>query len=228
MKKEKDIAAVTGILWDLDNTLYASSDTVYDTFNNAVARAAIAWGIDIDFETARAMARQSFLETRFSALHFIERYDIPFPELHYLIDGFLDHTTVDTCRHTTDMFARVGGDHALITHAGRPWALNVLDRLGLRPWFPDERIFGFENYDFQSKAKSRRPFEMALSSINRNPGDVAMVEDTVENLRVPHEMGMTTILVHHGDTPADIPDFVDIHCDNAAELLKRLHSRASG
>lgn len=224
----KDLIGIEGILWDLDNTLYAANQEIYDSFNMAVARAALECGLDMPLDQAQRMAWESYERHRYSGLVFVEEYKIPFPQLHKSIDRFLDHTIVAPCGATESLFARTSCDHALITHSGRPWALGVLSRIGLKPWFPDERIFAFENYDFESKARSRRPFEMALGVLNRNPQDVIMVEDTVENLRVPHEMGMRTVFLHHGSKPVELPDYVDHHCDNARTLLEKIYSSASG
>ncbi len=223
-----DLIDIKGILWDLDNTLYPETQAVYDGFNAAVARAVLTLGVDLSLEEAMTLAARSFKESRHSCLVFIEKYNIPFDSLHPLLDQYLDHSVVGVCRETESVFSKTVHDHALITHASRNWAINVLNHLGLKKWFPDEQVFGFENYDFESKARSRRPFEMALSSINRNPQDVMMVEDTIENLRVPHEMGMTTVLVHHGQAPEDIPGYVDFHCNDARALLGRFYSSASG
>lgn len=218
---EHDLSAIKGILWDLDNTLYPSTQAVYDCFNRAIAQAAIDYGVELSIEEASMLALRSFQENRYSGLVFIEKYNVPFAQLHLMTDTYLDHSVVGICAETENIFSKTVHDHALITHASRNWAINVLERLGLKKWFPDEQVFAFENYDFQSKAKSRKPFELALSSINRNPQDVMMVEDTVENLRVPHEMGMKTVLVHHGQIPDDLPDYVDIHCKDARTLLGR-------
>ncbi|MBI2234651.1 MAG: haloacid dehalogenase [Micavibrio aeruginosavorus] len=224
----KDLGGIQGILWDLDNTLYAANQRIYDSFNLAVARAALECGLDMPLDQAQRMAWESYERHRYSGLIFVEEYNIPFADLHKAIDPFLDHTMVERCGITESLFAQTACDHVLITHSGRPWTLNVLSRIGLRPWFPDDRIFAFENYDFESKARSRRPFDMALGVINRNPQDVLMVEDTVENLRVPHEMGMTTVFLHHGSKPRDLPDYVDHQCDNARVLLETIYSSASG
>lgn len=218
---------IRGILWDLDNTLYRCTQEIHDTFNTAIARAALQLGVNLPFDQACAVAHESFLKTRYSGAVFVENYNISPHDLHSMSVDFLDHTLVSRCNDTVDMFGKHGHPHALITHAARPWAQRILDRLGLRGWFPEDRIFAFENYNFESKARSQRPFEMALSSINLDPENVLMVEDTIENLQIPKRMGMTTVFVHHGDTPADIPDFVDFACRNACDVLGLLHSSAS-
>lgn len=219
---KKTLPLPQGILWDLDNTLYRLDDTVERAVNLAVARAAIALGADLSLDEATILAHQSWLKYRHSAREFITRYNIAFADIHHETDRMLSGTLVEKCHITRDLFASTGLDHALITHAARPWALRTLDHLELKPWFPDAQIFAYENFDFQSKAKSRKPFEMALASINQNPGNVLMVEDTFENLRVPQEMGMTTIYLHHGQVKLDLPDYVDFSFANAKELLTQI------
>ncbi len=218
--------ALTGALWDLDNTLYRLDVAMEKAFNLAIARAVIEWGVDMAMPDAVALAEESYARHRYSGLEFMLRFNIPNRDLHTLTDKHLDYTVVKKCDETRDLFAHAAtAAHALITHSARPWALNVLERLELKPYFPDHQVFAFENYDFQSKAESRKPFEMALSSINRNPSDVMMVEDTLENLRIPHEMGMVTVYLHHGRPVHDLPDFVT-HCTaNARDLLNTAYGQ---
>lgn len=212
-----------GVLWDLDNTLYRLDDAIEHAVNLAVARAAINLGADLPLDEAKKLAHQSWLEHRHSAHYFIERYGFTMPDIHHETDRMLAGTLVEKCHETRDLFGRIDLSHALITHAARPWALRTLDHLELKPWFPDPQIFAYEDFDFESKARSRRSFEQALGAINQNPHDVLMVEDTVDNLRVPHEMGMTTIILHHGQVKDDYPPYVDFAFTNARELLARLN-----
>ena len=77
-----------------------------------------------------------------------------------------------------------------------------------------------EDYDFESKSESRRSFEEALEKLGCAPENAVMVEDLVKNLKIPHEMGMKTVLIHHGKPPEEIPDFVDYHCNSALNVLE--------
>ncbi len=220
---KQEWSSIQGILWDLDNTLYRLDKAVEDAFNLAIAKAAIGHGVDLSLDEALALSRESFRIHRYSGYEFINRYNIAQRDMHFMTDSHLDRGLVKKCEQTCDLFSHHSFDHALITHSARPWATDIIDRLGLRPWFPDHRVFAYENYDFESKAKSRRPFEMALSSINQNPEDTVMVEDTLENLKIPHEMGMKTVFLHHGRIPDGVlPDFVDHHCANAREFLETM------
>jgi len=213
-----------GILWDLDNTLYRLDDTMERAINLAVARAVVNLGADVEVEEAMKLAHQSWIEHRFSAHYFIERYGFKLADIHHETDRMLAGTLVQKCHETRDLFGRLDIAHALITHAARPWALRTLEHLELRPWFPDAQVFAYEDFDFESKARSTRSFNDALAVIGREAKDSLMVEDTVENLRVPHEMGMTTILLHHGQKKDEYPPYVDFTFSNARELLGTLVS----
>lgn len=208
-----------GILWDLDNTLYRLDDTIEQAVNLAVAKAAINLGADVPVEEAMSLAHQSWLEHRHSAHYFIEHYGFTLADIHHETDRMLAGTLVQKCHETRELFGSLSLSHALITHAARPWALRTLEHLELRPWFPDQQIFAYEDFEFESKAQSRRSFTTALAAINMTAKDSMMVEDTIDNLRVPHEMGMTTILLHHGQKKEQYPDFVDYTFTNARELL---------
>lgn len=221
MKKEWN--SIYGILWDLDNTLYRLDKAIEEGFHLAIAKAAIEHGADLSLDEAMNISRESFIKHRYSGHEFMLRYSISQHDIHFMTDKHLDRGLVQKCEETCDLFSRGALDHALITHSARPWATEIIARLGLKPWFPDHRVFAFENYDFESKAKSYRPFEMALSSINRDPEETMMVEDTLENLKIPHKMGMTTVYLHHGRAmDGGFPDFVDYHCANARELLETM------
>lgn len=215
-----------GILWDLDNTLYRLDDAIERAVNLAVAKAAIALGADIPVEEAMKKAHESWLTHRHSANYFMERYGLTLAAIHHETDRMLAGTLVQKCHETRDLFSQVNLAHALITHAARPWALRTLDHLELKPYFPDAQIFAYEDFDFESKARSRRSFEKALTAINHSAANVLMVEDTVENLRVPHEMGMTTIILHHGQKKDEYPSYVDFTFTNAPELLGALVTAA--
>jgi FMN phosphatase YigB (HAD superfamily) len=77
----------------------------------------------------------------------------------------------------------------------------------------------FESYNFERKAVSKKPFEMALEKLRLEPNQTIMVEDLQENLKIPKDMGMVTVYITHGLKPESVPSHVDLCCDNAADLL---------
>lgn len=217
-------SSLKGMIWDLDNTLYRFNAPLEKEFNRAIAHAALEWGVDLTPEEAIAIAEESWITHRYSAFEFMLRYNIPQADLHHLTDKHLDDQYIQKCDLTCNLFSRGSEKHALITHSARPWALKILKRLELDPWFPDPQVFAYEDYAFESKAKSRKPFEVALESINHNACDTVMVEDTLENLKIPHEMGIMTVYLHHGRPVDELPSFVDYHTDNVRDLLDTVYA----
>jgi len=68
------LRGLTGMLWDLDNTLYRLDELLSDSFNIAISRAALDAGLPLSFEDAVAMARTSYEKTGYSGRYFVEQY----------------------------------------------------------------------------------------------------------------------------------------------------------
>ena len=81
----------------------------------------------------------------------------------------------------------------------------------------------------QRKSESRAPFQMALDLLDLPSSQALVVEDMADNLRIPYEMGLATVLVHYGRPPEPMPGHVQIDCNNAAEFLRLMEDyKASG
>ena len=217
-----DLRHIRGIIWDLDNTLYRFDDALIEAFHIAMARAALDNGLVMDLHTAVALARRSFAEHGQSSKIFTNDYGISFAAIHHGFHHHINEKLITACNDTHAQFERLDMRHVLITHASKEWALRVLQHIGLAPWFPPERVFGLECHDFKRKDSSRAPFESALKALGLKAANVMMVEDTLQNLRIPHEMGMTTVFLHHGQEPENIPPFAQLSCANAIEILDLL------
>lgn len=215
-----DFRHIRGIIWDLDNTLYRFDDALIHGFHVAMAQAAIDSGLVMNLNTAVDIARRSYAEHGQSGYTFTHTYGIPFADIHHGFHHYINEKLIAACSETRSRFERLDAAHALITHASKEWARRVLRHIALDPWFPEERIFGLECNDFARKDNSRAPFAAALNVLGLKPENVMMVEDTLQNLRIPHEMGMTTVFLHHGQEPDGLPEFVRFSCANSIEMLK--------
>lgn len=220
---QHDLRHIRGAVWDLDNTLYRFDAALVEAFHISMARAALDNGLVMDLHTAVALARRSFAEHGQSSLIFTRDYGISFPAIHHGFHHHIDEKMIVACADTRAAFEKTGLKHALITHASKEWARRVLAHLGLSAWFPEERIFGLECNNFARKDESRAPFEAALKALGLKAGETMMVEDTLHNLRIPHGMGMTTVFLHHGQQPEDLPGFVKMSFSNSLEILNNFH-----
>ena len=219
---DRRLAAIRGIVWDLDNTLYRIDGIHARFFHTAMARAAIEFGVDMDLETAVAVADKSFLDHGFSGRTFIRAHGVDCEWLHHRFHEMIDETVIERSLELIDLFRTTDLKHAIITHGSRAWALRVLHRLGLSEWFGEGSVLGMEDYGYARKADSAQPFIQAMNALALEPEQLMFVEDTALNLRVAHELGMATVLIHHGRMPADCPPYIDQCFDDALMLMRRL------
>jgi putative hydrolase of the HAD superfamily len=220
---ESIFSNLKGIIWDLDNTLYRLDDAMAHAFNLSVARAAIAGGgLDMTFEEAASIAAKSYEDHGYSGRVFIEEYGISRNHLHFEYYGYLDETVIEKSKKVNELFTELDLHHTLVTHSPMGWAERVLEHLELRKFFPDDHIFPFESYDFKPKSEDRKAFNTAINKLSFPVEEVAVVEDLIPNLRIPHEMGINTILIHHGKVPDSIPDYVAYACNNVLEVLQKV------
>ena len=213
------LKTLTGMLWDLDNTLYRLDELLSDTFNVAISKAAIDAGLPLSFEDAVAMARTSYEKTGYSGRYFVEQYGLDRNALHFAFHDHLDEKVIAVSLELQAQLDRASLSHALITHGARGWAMRVLAHIGLRHHFPEDRVFALEDMGYEKKHESPRPFIAGLRALNMDPRHVVMMEDLAENLVIPHRMGMGTVWLHHGRVPDVVPSHVDFTCANAVEFM---------
>ena len=63
---------------------------------------------------------------------------------------------------------------------------------------------------------------MALEKINMLPEHVLFIEDTIENLKIPHSMGIHTVFIDHCKKQGELPEYVDFTYNSALDVLLEL------
>ncbi|PJB72264.1 MAG: hypothetical protein CO093_03340 [Alphaproteobacteria bacterium CG_4_9_14_3_um_filter_47_13] len=217
--KREDLQQFDGIIWDLDNTLYRFEGDFEQLCHIAAAKAALKGGLDMSHEQALALCLESYEIFGHSYHLFIERYDIDRTQIHIDFHSFMDKKLIRKSLDLVTIFETTPFDHILVTHASREWATRALLQIGLKDFFPDTHIIPIEDINFMRKSDSRVPFERALTLLNLPPEKVVVVEDIAANLHIPKKMGIGTVLVHYGNPPRPMPDYIDNHYHNALEFL---------
>lgn len=217
---------IRAIYWDLDGTLYRYHPEASYLYGCLVARAARALGAT---ETEKQIIEHHIKVVE--AHHYPESLknngEFDRHRYHHLIQDGLDvDIMVEEVDGVREAFASSRLPHALITHGSKPWAKRALGKLGLREYFSDEWLFGFEDFDFHGKEASAKAYLQVLNQLGHKPDEVAMIEDSPRNLVHAHAIGMTTILLNHGKPLAELPSHVDAQCFHVAEVLERLEKPA--
>lgn len=218
------------VIFDLDNCLYREPPALGPACNHAIAKVACDMVPGLDYQEALQISEMSQKRTGYVRTYFTERYNLDPHELHRRFHDMVDHLLLPYCEYTYDAFKKIDRERTalgLLTHGSRGWTERVLERLNLTEFFDPRMIVPVEEVDFVYKHENEKPFFHLLCraeqhlSLKVAPEQAMMVEDVVNNLAVPHRMGMKTVLVHHGEKPEKRP-YIDYFCENVSEVIAKL------
>ncbi|MCL2713788.1 MAG: pyrimidine 5'-nucleotidase [Alphaproteobacteria bacterium] len=186
----RDFSAVDTWVFDLDNTLYPHHLNLWQQVDARIGEFVSRW-LRVTAEEARRIQKDYY--HRFGTtmrgmmtLHGVE----PAEFLAYVHQ--IDHSPLEPDPALGEVLASLPGRRLILTNGSCDHAAAVLARLGLASHF--EGVFDILAADFEPKpaAQTYRKF---LADHDVDPRRAAMFEDLARNLVIPHEVGMTTVLV---------------------------------
>jgi putative hydrolase of the HAD superfamily len=208
-------------IFDLDNTLYPASCRLFDQMHQKMGQYVMA-RFGVDFAEARRIQKELFYKHGTTLRGLMQEHgEHP--------DGFLDMVhdiDYSPVPHSPDLdreLGRLPGRKLVFTAGTCAHAARVLDRLGIADQF--EGVFDIVAADYVPKP-ARAPYDQFLQIHGVDPASAAFFEDIARNLQVPHDMGMTTVLVTSDEHPdadalnhdADAP-YVHHQTNNLAAFL---------
>jgi putative hydrolase of the HAD superfamily len=104
----------------------------------------------------------------------------------------IDHSVLEANPPLGAMLEKLPGRKLILTNGTRKHADAVMKKLGIHEHFDD--VFDIVAGELEPKP-SARMYERFLEKHDVDPAKAAMFEDLARNLKVPHDMGMTTVLV---------------------------------
>lgn len=223
----RDFSHIRGVIWDLDGTLYRYDKIFIDACNLAAARTAIDLGLQMDLDTAHALAARSYLEHG-SSFKFFAEHGIRYEDFHVPYHNTVDTTILAKNMEMKQALEALDIPMVILTNASRHWARRTLDHLEYGHLFGDGNLLALEDADYQSKAQGTKGFEKGLAVLGVRASETLMVEDLPANLLLAKKMGMTTALVHHGQLPDSGLDHVDAFFEDTLELVRVLGSTLKG
>lgn len=122
-------------------------------------------------------------------------------------------------------FARLPGRKVLLTNAPHDYARQVLQALGLLPWF--DMIWSINHMKLQGKIRpkpSRALMRQVLARLGTPASHVILVEDTLKNLKSARQLGIRTVHVFHPGTPFSAlhsgrDSYVNLRVSSLTQLL---------
>lgn len=177
-------------IFDLDNTLYPHEARIWPQVDERIT-AYLMEMFGLDGLSARALQKHLYHRYGTTLRALIDEYDVdPYEFLDFAHD--IDHSAVEMNPLLGQAIETLPGRKLILTNGSRRHAENVAMRLGIHDHFED--VFDIAAADFIPKP-DRRAYERFLAKHRVDPTCAAMFEDIAKNLVVPHELGMTTILV---------------------------------
>lgn len=177
-------------IFDLDNTLYSHEAKIWPQVDERIT-AYIADMFGIDGMSARALQKHFYHQHGTTLRALIDQYNVdPYEFLDFAHD--IDHSQIELNPALGDAIEALPGRRLILTNGSRKHAENVARKIGILDHFED--VFDIVAADFIPKP-DRRAYEMFFEKHKVDPTRSAMFEDIAKNLVVPHDTGMSTVLI---------------------------------
>ncbi len=184
-------------IFDLDNTLYPAECDLFAEIDVRMG-AFIQDFLNVDAVEARRVQKSYFLDygTTLNGLMQVHNLN-PKLFLDYVHD--IDHSPVEENPLLNTLLEEIEGRKFVFTNGTVYHAEKVLQRLGISHHFQD--IFDIVSTGYTPKP-NREAYDHVIEAAKIIPSQAVMFEDMHRNLEVPHQLGMTTVLVQtRGEHP---------------------------
>lgn len=206
-------------IFDLDNTLYPASTNLFAHIDRRMT-AFIGDLLGLDPVEARRVQKAYFLGHGTTLAGLMAEHDVdPHAFLAYVHD-----IEMDALEHDAPLaaaLAKLPGRKIVFTNGDAPYALKVLDRLGLGGSF--EAVHDIHAMDLRPKPHPDA-YAGLCAAFSIDPHHALFVEDMARNLRPAKAIGMTTVWVDNGseqDPDAD-RSFIDHHVTELTPWLESI------
>jgi putative hydrolase of the HAD superfamily len=177
-------------VFDLDNTLYPHHVNLWQQVDARIG-AYISNFLKVDAVEARRIQKDYYKRYGTSMRGMMTEHGVSADDyLAYVHE--IDHSPLEPNPAMGEAIARLPGRKLILTNGSTDHAGKVLARLG----FPDhfEAVFDIIAADLEPKP-APQTYRRFLDLHRVDPARSAMFEDLARNLVVPHDLGMTTVLV---------------------------------
>jgi putative hydrolase of the HAD superfamily len=181
-------------VFDLDNTLYPASCRLFDQMDVKMGEF-VSNLLNMPYADAKTLQKQLYFKHGTTLRGLMQEYGLK-PEgfLDYVHN--IDYSPVKANPALANSIAQLPGRKLVFTAGTVAHATRTMDQLGVTHLFED--IFDIVSADYVPKPQ-RAPYESFITQYKINPRHAAMFEDIARNLEVPHDLGMTTVLITHAD-----------------------------
>ena len=177
-------------VFDLDNTLYPHNSDLWPKIDARITLFMMRL-FGIDALSLRALQKHYYLRYGTTLRGLMLEHGVNAAEfLEFVHD--VDRSSLQTNHSLAQAIANLPGRKLILTNGSREHAIKTAQQIGISHLFED--IFDIVAANFIAKPAAQA-YESFFAQLNINPRRAALFEDLDRNLIVPHQHGMTTILV---------------------------------
>lgn len=186
-----DFAHIRHWIFDLDNTLYPPEADLFSQIEPRMT-AYVMQALGVDRERADQLRLAYWRDYGNTLCGLMDLHGVdPGPYLTDVHD--IDMAHLEPAPNLARAIAALPGQKIIHTNGCAPYAERVLAARGLSGLF--DEVYGVEHADFRPKPEAQA-YKAIIARAGIAPASAAMFEDVARNLAVPHDLGMTTVLVH--------------------------------
>ena len=201
-------------VFDLDNTLYSPAVRLFDQIDARMTE--VVMRVTGGDRAGSDRLRRDYWLTYGTTLAGLMAHHAVDPAAYLVEVHDIDFSVLEPDPALRAAIARLKGRRIVYTNGSAPYAHRVLAARGLDGLF--DAVYGVEDAGYHPKPQPQA-YAAIFGRDGLDPARAAMFEDDPRNLKVPHGLGMRTVLV----TPeAEAHDHIHHHTDDLAGFLARL------
>ncbi|RYY24976.1 MAG: pyrimidine 5'-nucleotidase [Sphingomonadales bacterium] len=188
-------------IFDLDNTLYPASGDLWTQIDAKIG-AYVQTLLNCGPEEAHRIQKGYFHSHGTTLNGLMSEHDI---DPHHYLDAVheVDLSSIETNFALAEALVRLPGRKLIFTNANAPYAVKVLERLGLSETF--EAVHDIHSTEYRPKPDPAA-YAGLLAAFDLDPKASLFVEDMARNLKPAKAIGMTTVWIDNGSEQTEDPD----------------------
>ncbi len=206
-------------VFDLDNTLYAAECNLFDQVDNKISDFVQNF-LGIERSEARKIQKKYLMENGTTLNGLMVNHKLDAEEYLTFVHD-IDFSSIERDEKLRSAIQKLDGRKLVFTNADRPYAKNIMKRLGIDDLFED--IFGIVEADLKPKPDIS-VYENFVKKYDFDPQKAVMFEDMVRNLIPAHTLGMGTVWINTGSVWGEADYNADIVHAETNNLTTWLHA----
>src|SRR6266446_4870195 len=177
-------------VFDLDNTIYQHHVNLWQQVDARIGEFVSAW-LKIAADAARRIQKDYYRRYGTTMRGMMTEHGVHADDYLAYVHQ-IDHSPLQPNPAMGAAIAKLPGRKLILTNGSTDHAAAVLERLGIGAHF--EAVFDIIAAELEPKP-APQTYRKFLTVHGVDPARAAMFEDLARNLVVPHQLGMTTVLV---------------------------------